>query len=422
MPTKHRSSQRKQEFLVVHHNAPGQFHHLIEYLSALGHQVVFASQTQSRDLPAGVRTIRLPSKQKKTRGDSRGRMEFELALYEKFARKKAHGLNPDWIILHTGWGLGLALRGMFPTARILGYAEWWFGMDMADFRFDPHNPDVQFPEELRLAMVERNRRFACELLMADQLVAPTHWQRQQLPPRLRETCAVIHEGIDTHFFSPEQRCSTEEWPPELAVLPDPATPLITYATRGMDPYRGFPEAVRALAKLLKRHPSIHVAIAGEDRVVYAPAQRKRQYGQEAKARFAEAGVASRVHFLGHLPLPVYRQLLLRSNLHLYFSRPYVLSWSLLEAMACGCSIVASNVEPVREVIRDGVHARLVDHTAADLVEHIERALRDPAAMLRRQAARRRICRHFEKSQSLKAYAHLFWPEAVADQLRSGDAI
>lgn len=420
MPSPPLSGQRTQEFLVVHHNAPGQFRHLIEHLLALGHKLVFASQTQSRELPRGAKAFRLPTKKKKTRGNAHGRTDFELALYEKFARKRAHGLNPDWIIIHTGWGLGLSLKGIFPTARILGYAEWWFEMGMADFRFDPQNPDVQFPDKLRLAMVERNRRFACELLMADQLVAPTQWQRQQLPPRLRDACAVIHEGIDTHFFSPEQRSPTEKCPAELAGLPDPPIPLITYATRGMDPYRGFPEAVRALSKLLKRHPHIHVAIAGEDRVVYAPAQRKRRYGEEAKARFAEAGVASRVHFLGHLPLPVYRQLLLRSDLHLYFSRPYVLSWSLLEAMASGCSILASNVEPVREVIRDGVHGRLVDHTDPDLVEQIEQALYDPAALARRQAARRRICRHFEKAQSLKAYDRLFWPEASSSQLRSSD--
>lgn len=328
------------------------------------------------------------------------------------------GLDPDWIILHTGWGLGLGLRNIFPDARILGYAEWWFEMGMADFRFDPRNPDVQFPKARQLQMVARNNRFACELLTADRIVAPTAWQRQQLPPLLRNTCSVIHEGIDTTFFSPEQRSSPQALPAELASLPGPESPLITYATRGMDPYRGFPEACRALAQVLRRQPQVHAAIAGRDRVVYAPGQKNRLYGEEARTLFAKNGVADRVHFLGFLSLETYRQLLLRSTLHLYFSRPFVLSWSLLEAMACGCSIVASDVEPVREVIRDRVHGRLVDHTAPDLATQIEQALNEPSSEQWRQAARRRICRHFGREQSLQAYGQLFWPEVAASPLLS----
>jgi glycosyltransferase involved in cell wall biosynthesis len=126
--------------------------------------------------------------------------------------------------------------------------------------------------------------------------------------------------------------------------------------------------------------------------------------------------------VGHLPLAVYRQLLLRSDLHLYFSRPFVLSWSLLEAMACGCSIVASDVEPVRDLIRSGIHGQLVDHTAADLWQRIEAALRDPAARGHGQAARRRICRHFTRSQALAAYDRLLNLGGTSHPLRPNDAI
>jgi glycosyltransferase involved in cell wall biosynthesis len=414
---KNKNEQKCRTFLFIHRNAPAQFKHLIDHLSAAGHEVVFASQTRSCELPKAVQYFPLPEKPDGDKEKSKRSMKFEAALYQKFARKRAQGLNPDWIIVHTGWGLGLSLRSLFPAARILGYAEWWFELNMADFRYDPHNPDVQFPETFRLRMLERNRRFAYELLMADQIVAPTPWQQQQLPPRLREACTVIHDGIDTEFFSPEQRCSAQHWPQELASLPGAGTPLITYATRGMDPYRGFPEACRALADVLQRNPQVEVAIAGEDRVVYAPGQSHRRYGEEARARFAAAGVAERVHFVGHLPLEVYRQLLLRSDLHLYFSRPYVLSWSLLEAMACGCAIVASDVEPVRDVIRDGVHGRLVDHTAADLARRIEAALGDPAGQSHGQAARRRICRHFTRTQALATYDRLFDLEGTSHPLR-----
>lgn len=400
------SERLKRSFLFVHHNAPAQFGNLANYLSDLGHDITFASQKQSRALKTNIKPLRLPTrdKEKKSGGDTRS--EFEWMLYEKFRRRRDKGLNPEWIILHTGWGLGLSLKGLFPKARILGYAEWWFSMGMADFLFDPKNQDLQYSEPKQLQMVGRNRKFGAELLMADCIVSPTRWQKQQLPAALRRGCTVIHEGIDRNYFSPKQRLFGAGIPCELARLPREPTPLITYATRGMDPYRGFPEACRALAKLLTRDRRIHVAIAGDDRVVYAPWQPNRRYGQESKAVFEAAGVSSRVHFLGHLPMHAYRQLLLRSDLHIYFTRPFVLSWSLLEAMACGCSILASDTEPVREVIKDGIHGLLVDHTCPDLDRYIERALTNPEKSLMQKAARQKICRDYDKGASMRAYINL----------------
>lgn len=402
-----KSSGQPKSFLFIHHNSPAQFGRLAAHLSSTGNNVTFASQIQSKPLEDQINTLRLPTRDNKKKTS---RSEFEWALFEKFRRRREKGLNPDWIILHTGWGLGLSLRGLFPKARIIGYAEWWFSMGMRDFLYDPDNRDIKYTEPRQLRMLERNRKFAYEMLMADQVVCPTVWQKRQLPPALARNCMVIHEGIDTCYFSPEQRMSASEMPLELIGLPKTPTPLITYATRGMDPYRGFPEACRALAKLLRRDKRIHVAIAGEDRVVYAPWQGGRQYGEESKQLFQAEGVGERVHYLGHLPLPAYRQLLLRSDLHLYFTRPFVLSWSLLEAMACGCSIVASDTEPVREVMKDGVHGLLVDHTSENLDKYIEHALFQKEAATRREAARQEVCLRYDQRSSLSAYTRLFTSE------------
>lgn len=394
-------------FLFVHRNAPAQFLHLIRHLSAAGHQVWFASQTVSQVLPPQVRTISLPESEGK---DHASVKRFEQALHDKFLKQQRKGLHPDWILLHSGWGLGLSLKMVFPLARLLAYAEWWFQPDSEDVRFDPRNPEVSFRPSILLAQLQRNRSFAVELLDADLVVSPTAWQREQLPPLLRQACQVIHEGCDTAFFCPSPAPGPPpiDLAPTLAGLPEPGTTLITYATRGMDPYRGFPEWARAMVRLLQQRPDIHVAIAGRDRIVYAPVRRDRRYGEEARALMVEAGVAERVHFLDYLPLPAYRWLLRRSDLHTYFTRPYVLSWSLLDAMACGCAIVASDVAPVREVIRHGRQGWLLDHCADDLHHRILEALEAPGWPERRAAARRRIVRHYGIEQALRTYdRHLF---------------
>jgi len=390
------------QFLFVHRNAPAQFVHLIAHLNDDGHQVCFASQTVSSALPQGVLSLSLP---KATGKDKASQKEFELKLHNKWVRWKSKGLNPDWIILHCGWGLGLSLKSAFPNARLMVYVEWWFGYHSDDMNFDPNNPDVQFPPASRLAQLARNRKYASECLEADVIVSPTQWQKRQLPGRLQEACQVIHDGCDIDFFTPSlsQQAPPIDLAPTLKTLPSPETPLITYATRGMDPYRGFPEWARATSLLLQRRQNVHAAIAGSDRVVYAPVQRTRRYGDEAKALMVEAGVADRVHFLDYLPLEAYRWLLRRSSLHTYFTRPYVLSWSLLQAMACGCAILASDVAPVREVIRDGHHGLLVDHCASDLDYHMLKALEAPDWTVRKAAARRRIERRYGILNAIKAY-------------------
>jgi glycosyltransferase involved in cell wall biosynthesis len=75
----------------------------------------------------------------------------------------------------------------------------------------------------------------------------------------------------------------------------------------------------------------------------------------------------RIHFLGRIPHPQLIGLLQASWVHVYLSYPFVLSWSLLEAMACGCCIVGSTGMPVQEVIRHGVEGVLVPLTDPDLL-------------------------------------------------------
>lgn len=392
----------QRQVLFVHHNAPGQFAQLVNHLVAVEDEVWFASQTISEPLPPQVRHFTLPSPEGK---EAKHRKDFQCALFQKFQRKRRQGLDPSWVVLHTGWGLGLSIPAAFPKARLLGYAEWWFLFDSEDFLFDPGNADVAFSQRTRITQLLRNRDFAAELAASDVIVAPTAWQRQQLPIQFRRTCRVIHEGCDTERFRPQDKATLPP-PPHgspLASLPGHEVPLLTYATRGMDPYRGFPEWCRAMEHLLQRRTDLHVAIAGADRVVYAPGQKNRHYGQEAMRRFADLGLSDRVHALGYLPADDYLWLLQRSDLHTYFTRPYVLSWSLIHAMACGCAIVASDVSPVREVMTHGCEGLLVDHTADDLDRALEAALAAPGWAQRRQAARDRVVMDFGVERGLREY-------------------
>ena len=153
---------------------------------------------------------------------------------------------------------------------------------------------------------------------------------------------------------------------ELQVCLD--TPLLTYATRGLEPYRGFPEFVQASCELLKKNKYWHIAIAGDDSINYykSPKAPKNGYGHEAYQLYKSHDLLSRVHFLGSLPLLAYRDLLRRSNLHCYFTRPYVLSWSFIESMFTGCKLFASNTPPVMEFAEKDSNTCLVDYVQSDL--------------------------------------------------------
>ena len=180
----------------------------------------------------------------------------------------------------------------------------------------------------------------------------------------RDRCNVIFDGIDTTIFSPGPYESVVDHL-DIAIK---NKPLLTYATRGLEPYRGFPEFAKAAEDLLLHDPDWHVAIAGADKVNYHknPRSSNLRYGERAKERFTQLGLENRVHFLGSLPLIKYRNLLRRSNLHCYFTRPYVLSWSLLESSLTGCKLLSSSTEPVKEFLSDDTGAFLVDHTAENL--------------------------------------------------------
>jgi glycosyltransferase involved in cell wall biosynthesis len=186
--------------------------------------------------------------------------------------------------------------------------------------------------------------------------------------------------------------------------------IITYVSRGLEPYRGFPQFMEAIALLLERRPNCHVIIVGEDRVCYG---KKLAEGQTYQAlMLAQLPIdRSRVHFLGWLAYPDYLQVLQASSVHVYLTRPFVLSWSMLEALASGCLVVGSRTGPVTEVITDGINGLLVDFfSPQEICDRIEEVLNHPDRMAEiRAQARATILQRYNLADLLPQ--HLQWIRA-----------
>ena len=376
-------------FLFSHNNYPAQFRRLIPVLVDAGHEVVFLCRSKEWHAPTvkGVGLIKFEPHR-----SSGGAVihpylrRFEEAVLQGQAAYRAlqplvqTGWVPDWIITHVGFGNGLYLSDVFPTARRIGLFEWYYnavGSDADFLRQEPVEPD----RKLRLRTW--NAHLLMELAACDHAITPTSWQRDQFPPAMRSQLKVIHEGIDWSLMSSLRGAGL---PPPACLPADPDLEVLTYVSRGFEEYRGFPQAMQAIALLQRQRPKLHVLIVGHDCVAYGDRRSDgRSWGEWAKAEVPLD--PARTHWLGILQDAEYQQVLACSTVHLYLTVPFVLSWSLLEAMAAGCALVASDTAPVQEVLEDGVSALLVDFfDPVAQAKALNRILDDPA--LRRALASR----------------------------------
>jgi glycosyltransferase involved in cell wall biosynthesis len=317
---------------------------------------------------------------------------------------KQKGFSPDICFVHPGWGEALFLRDVFPDTKVVSYLEYYYRSAASDLDFDP---EFQVPSMDMHYVSLRNLPTLQASAISDVLVSPTTWQAQTFPDRLSNTIQVIHEGIDTAVAAPA--------PARPLSLPSggvvrPGQVLITYVARSLEPYRGFHTFMRALPHLLALMPHAQVAIVGKEPTSYG--RRPSQGGSWKQVMLDEVGSKidpDRVHFLGTLPYPDLINLFRLSTVHVYLTYPFVLSWSLLEAMACGCAVVGSATGPVLEVIRDGENGLLADFFDAPELAHTITALVESPDLRARLSAKARetVLQQYDfRTASLPAYERL----------------
>jgi glycosyltransferase involved in cell wall biosynthesis len=386
--------------LFVHREFPGQFGALAQALAAdPAHEVVFATAAKPDD-DLRLKIVNFSPRRQAAPTTHHYLRNFESevlmgqATFEACDRLRRDGFVPDVIYAHCGWGVTLYLKEVFPRARLIGYFEWFYR---------PHDSDIDFlePDRVDPDRACRIRTLNASILMCltdcDLGVCPTEFQKSLFPADFAHKLVTLHDGVDTDYFAPDATVKQDKTAYRFGSIDlGQPTRLVTYATRGMEPYRGFPQFMQAADLLLKADSDVHIAIAGSDEVFYS---RKLPNGASYKNFLLQQLPdldSSRLHFLGPLNRDDYRRLLQLSDAHIYLTVPFVLSWSLLEAMSCGCLIIGSDTAPVREVISSGETGLLVDfHSSVQLAETIRAAIADKDSFSdMRMAARAQVLRHY----------------------------
>ncbi len=392
------------KILVVHQNFPGQYKHLAPALARQGHKVVaLALNAKKPAIWEGIQVLPYRTTRGSTRGIHPWLADFETkvlrgeACYDAATALKKKGFQPDVILAHPGWGESLFLKDVWPQARLGLYCELYHLTDEIFTAFDSEfTPDLPQKDALRLRLKNLNNRLHFEI--ADAGLSPTRFQADTFPAPFRSRITVMHDGIDTETAVPDPNARLKVSDSRTLTRDDE---VITFINRNLEPYRGYHVFMRALPALLERRPHAQVVVLGGNDVSYgarAPDGKtwKQVFIDEVRENIADSDWA-RVHFMDRVPYATFLSVIQVSRVHVYLTYPFVLSWSLLEAMSAGAAIVASATAPVLEVLEDGVTARLVDFFDGEaLVERTCALLDDPGERRRLgRAARAHVRENYD---------------------------
>ena len=380
-------------FLFVHNNFPAQFRNLAgELASDPQNRVAAIGSETSRALEnVELRRYRMPTFDVSATHVFARRFDVECRRAEQvlFATSAlaASGFDPDIVVAHCGWGENIPLRAAFPKAKLVIYCEYFYQREGQDVHFD--STQGRFGADGLSAIFCYNASTLIALAECDIGISPTHWQRSTYPKEFQDKIRVVHEGVDLQKVRPDALAQF--------VLPGGRKltrdqEVVTYVSRSLEPMRGFHVFLRAATEILRARPNAEIVIVGAEAASYGPgAPGGINWKTYCLKEMLPALDLSRIHFLDRLPYDKYLNLLQVSSVHVYLTYPFVLSWSLIEAMAASCTIVASDTSPVREAIEDGRTGILVPfHESGAIAAAVVAVLAEPARHANFGAAAREV--------------------------------
>jgi glycosyltransferase involved in cell wall biosynthesis len=365
--------------LYIHQNFPAQFGHIAAYLiKHHGFRATFVSQTPPGKV-AGIRKIQYSLKGGATERTHYFSRTFEnatwhaAAVYEAMEPLRTTVL-PDLIVGHSGFGSTLFLPELWPDAPVINHFEYFYRPHASDMDFRPEFPVAR--EDI-LRSRARNAMILLDLNYSAAGYSPTRFQHSLLPEAYRDKVRVIHDGVDTAFW--RRRRVPDDTITQLGIGPD--TRVVTYCSRGLESMRGFDIFMRVAKRIYQDFPDVVFLVVGADRVAYGgdlkhiPARSFKEWVLEQ-----DDYDLSRIRFLGNVAPELLAHIFSLTDLHIYLTVPFVLSWSVMNAMACGAVILGSNTAPVREVITEGRNGLLRDFFDVEgLAEAAIEVLKDPGA-------------------------------------------
>ncbi len=410
--------------LFVHQNFPGQFKHLAPALARQGHRVVALHINACPPMP-GVALVRYAVAGRPGQGTHRWLADLEVktlrgeAAWHAALKLREQGFVPDVIVAHPGWGESLFLHHVWPQARLGIYCEFFYQAQGADAGFDPEFRQADADNACRLQM--KNANYELHFPRAHAGLSPTHWQASLFPEPFASRIAVIHDGIRTDLVKPDASARIRVQNPQGSLELGHSDEVITFVNRNLEPYRGYHQFMRALPTILKARPQARVVMIGGNEVSYGAAPPPGPDGQAQNWReiflneVKDSIDLSRVHFVGKVPYADFLRVLQVSTVHVYLTYPFVLSWSLLEAMSAGCAIVASDTAPVREAIRHSETGQLVDFfDPAALAQQVIALCQDPAERSRLGAQARAFAVAHYDLETRCLPGQIEWVERLAD--------
>lgn len=396
--------------LLVHQNFPGQFRDIAPSLCDRGHDLKAISCSQ-RPNDQRIQILRYEHEIGERDGVHQQTLEVDdwIRRGEHVAKQatklKEDGWAPDAMLAHPGWGEAILLKEIFPSTPLIIWPELWIRSEHLG-----HERQQTTVDQL---LYVRIKNWLIDGAMSDASVAilPTKYQAETFPQKWQDKITVLHEGINKKLF--------ENKPLDELKLSDEITlkkdlPVVTYISRNLEPMRGFPTFMRALPQLLKHNKEVHIVIVGGDEVSYSNAPNNGKTWKQVILEELEGELdMKRVHMYGRVPHDQLQKLYLRSNLHVYLSKAFVLSWSLLEIMACETPVLAEANPMMEELIEPDKNGTLWKEGHISLGETMIELLESPEKLHQwGKAAKKKVREEYSQTNCINKLEDILKNQAM----------